>query len=66
MEFTHLSDIHPKNKHATIQVLISRKWEFRGSSGNDSLQYVDMVLVDARVSIHMKMNINIKISKFIQ
>jgi maltooligosyltrehalose synthase len=54
MEFTHLSDIHPKNKHATIQVLISRKWEFHGSSGNDTLQHVDMVLVDAQYLYTLK------------
>jgi hypothetical protein len=32
---------------------------------NDTLQHVDMVLVDAQVPVHIEMNINIKISKFI-
>jgi hypothetical protein len=53
MEFTLLSNIHPRNRHIVIQVLISRKWEFRGSSGSNPLQHIDMVLVDDQVSINI-------------
>jgi hypothetical protein len=53
MDFTLFSNIHLRNKHTIIQVLISRKWEFRGSSGSNPLQHIDMVLVDDQVSINI-------------
>jgi hypothetical protein len=36
-----------------IQILISRKWEFCGPSGNNPLQHIDMVLFDEQVSINI-------------
>jgi hypothetical protein len=53
MEFTLLSYIHPRNKYTVIQVLVSRKWEFRGSSSTNPLQHIDMVLVDDQVSMNI-------------
>jgi hypothetical protein len=53
MDFTLFSNIHLRNKHTIIQVLISRKWEFRGPSGNNPLQHIDMVLFDEQVSINI-------------
>jgi hypothetical protein len=53
MDFTLLSNIHTRNKHRVIQILISRKWEFCGPSGNNPLQHIDMVLFDEQVSINI-------------
>jgi hypothetical protein len=49
MQFVLLSELQRYDIHAVIQVLIIRKWDFRGMIDNGPVQHVDMVLADEQV-----------------
>lgn len=51
MTFDLLPDLHPRARRATICVRVSRKWEYRGGTDDGPIQHVDLVLIDAKVSV---------------
>ncbi|XP_062220897.1 uncharacterized protein LOC133920180 isoform X2 [Phragmites australis] len=46
MPFDLLPMLHPKSKHWTICVRVSRKWEYRGGTDDGPVAHIDLVLAD--------------------
>ncbi|XP_062188899.1 uncharacterized protein LOC133892211 [Phragmites australis] len=46
MPFDLLPALHPKAKHWTICVCVSRKWEYRNGTDNGPIAHIDLVLAD--------------------
>ncbi|KAL6626907.1 hypothetical protein ACP70R_030633 [Stipagrostis hirtigluma subsp. patula] len=46
MPFDLLPALHPRGKHWTICVRVSRMWEYRGGSDDGPIQHLDLVLLD--------------------
>lgn len=46
MVHTPLTALQPRDRQATIQVHVSRKWEFRGTTDKGPIQHIDMVFTD--------------------
>lgn len=51
MAFDLLPTLRPRQWRVTICVRVCRKWEYRGGTDDGPIQHVDLVLVDAKVSI---------------
>ncbi|KAL6596970.1 hypothetical protein ACP70R_047104 [Stipagrostis hirtigluma subsp. patula] len=47
MTFDLLPTLHPRSKHWTICVRVSRMWEYRGGTDDGPIQHLDLVLVDS-------------------
>jgi hypothetical protein len=51
--------LRTNNVHAAIRVAVIRKWDYRGVSGNDPIQHVDMVFVDEHVRFLLMIRLHI-------
>ncbi|XP_062181912.1 uncharacterized protein LOC133886197 isoform X1 [Phragmites australis] len=48
MTFDPLATLHPKSKHSTVCVRVSRKWEYRGGTDDGPIAHIDLVLADEK------------------
>ncbi|XP_062197913.1 replication factor A protein 1-like [Phragmites australis] len=48
MPYNLLSDINPSSIHWTIQVKVSRMWEFHGNTDEGPIKHLDLILLDEK------------------